>query len=96
MNLTISVDPEVLKQARIRAIEEGTSVNAVLRERLTLYANGDRPPEEDESKTAALRREAVKSLIKLSRAERPAANPARSTRDEDGNRTWTRDEIHDR
>lgn len=29
-NLTISVDEEVLKRARIRALEENTSVNAVL------------------------------------------------------------------
>lgn len=37
-NLTITVDEEALKRARIRAIEEGTSVNAVLRERLEEYA----------------------------------------------------------
>ena len=29
-NLTISVDEEVLKRARIRALEENSSVNAVL------------------------------------------------------------------
>jgi peptide/nickel transport system permease protein len=38
MNLTISVDPEVLKQARLRAVQENTSVNAVLREYLESYA----------------------------------------------------------
>lgn len=37
-NLTISVDDEVLKKARIRALEQGTSVNAVLRELLEAYA----------------------------------------------------------
>lgn len=37
-NLTITVDPEVLKRARIRAIRESTSVNAVLREELVRYA----------------------------------------------------------
>jgi plasmid stability protein len=31
-NLTITVDDEVLKRARIKALEQGTSVNAVLRE----------------------------------------------------------------
>ena len=31
-NLTITVDDEVLRRARIRAVELGTSVNAVLRE----------------------------------------------------------------
>jgi plasmid stability protein len=37
-NLTIVVDEETLKRARIRALEEGTSVNAVLREFLEGYA----------------------------------------------------------
>lgn len=37
-NLTISVDNEVLKKARIRALEQNTSVNAVLREFLESYA----------------------------------------------------------
>lgn len=36
-NLTISVDEAVLKQARMRALEEGTSVNALLREYLERY-----------------------------------------------------------
>jgi hypothetical protein len=37
-NLTIAIDEEVLKRARIRAIEQGTSVNAILRERLEEFA----------------------------------------------------------
>lgn len=37
-NLTISVDEEVLKRARIRALEEDTSVNAVLGRFLKEYA----------------------------------------------------------
>ena len=37
-NLTISFDNEVLKKARIRALEQNTSVNAVLREFLESYA----------------------------------------------------------
>lgn len=37
-NLTITVDDESLKKARLRALEEGTSVNAVLREYLESYA----------------------------------------------------------
>jgi hypothetical protein len=40
-NLTIAVDPEVLKRARLRAVEEGTSVNAVLRQHLEAYAGQD-------------------------------------------------------
>ena len=37
-NLTISVDEEVVKRARIRALEENTSVNAVLGRFLKEYA----------------------------------------------------------
>lgn len=37
-NLTIVVDEGTLKKARMRALEEGTSVNAVLREKLEEYA----------------------------------------------------------
>ncbi len=36
-NLTISVDDLLLKRARIKALEEGTSVNALLREYLQAY-----------------------------------------------------------
>jgi hypothetical protein len=39
-NLTITVDEQTLKRARIRALEEDTSVNAVLREYLEEYAGG--------------------------------------------------------
>lgn len=41
-NLTITVDDGTLKRARIRALEEDTSVNAVLREYLEEYAGGRR------------------------------------------------------
>jgi len=37
-NLTITVNPETLKKARIKAIQEGTSVNKVLGEYLVAYA----------------------------------------------------------
>ena len=41
-NLTITVDAGTLKKARIRALEEGTSVNAVLRAYLEEYAGARR------------------------------------------------------
>ena len=37
-NLTITVDEQVLKRARIRALEDDTSVNALLRDYLEVYA----------------------------------------------------------
>jgi hypothetical protein len=39
--LTIRVDPETLKRAGIKALEQGTSVNALLREYLDSYVDSD-------------------------------------------------------
>lgn len=55
-NLTITVDEETLKRARIRALEEGTSVNAVLGGYLEEYAGIWRE-----------RREAGRKLLELAR-----------------------------
>jgi hypothetical protein len=46
-NLTISVDPETLRRARIRALERGESVNSYLADALRRYAgpNLDRQQE---------------------------------------------------
>jgi hypothetical protein len=40
-NLTVTVDERVLRRARIRALEEGTSVNAVVGQYLERYAAAD-------------------------------------------------------
>lgn len=40
-NLTIAIDEEVLRKARIRALEQGTSVNALLREYLITFVADD-------------------------------------------------------
>lgn len=37
-NLTITIEARLLKQARMRALEDGTSVNALLRAYLERYA----------------------------------------------------------
>jgi hypothetical protein len=41
-NLTIAIDDLLLKRARIKALEEGTSVNALLREHLERYVGPSR------------------------------------------------------
>ena len=38
-NLTIAIDDALLRRARIRALEQGTSVNALLRDYLTAFAD---------------------------------------------------------
>jgi hypothetical protein len=56
-NLTISVDEEVLKRARIRALVENSSVNAVLGKYLEEYAQTD--------ELRRRREEALRSLLDL-------------------------------
>lgn len=74
-NLTIVVDDEILRSARIRALRQGTSVNAVLAERLREYADED-----------GRQRAATQQLLDLSRRAPPRKKPRsprpRPTRDE--------------
>ncbi|MET0193214.1 MAG: DUF6364 family protein [Hyphomicrobiaceae bacterium] len=39
-NLTISIDDHLIKQARVRAIQQGTSLSAKIREYIAAYASG--------------------------------------------------------
>ena len=59
MNLTITMADSTLERARTRALEEDTSVNAVLRKYLGSYAE-----------TTRRRRRALESLLHLSRTTR--------------------------
>ena len=71
MNLTISVEEETLRKARIRAIEENTSVNAVLRDHLATYAGMN-------SATTG----AVNRLLQLSKNCQSGRGESEWTRDE--------------
>lgn len=44
-NLTLSVDDELLRAARVRAVSEGTSVNEICRKAIEAYARPDSPEE---------------------------------------------------
>lgn len=39
-NITLSIDDETIKQARLRAVQEGVSLSAKMREMLQRYAHG--------------------------------------------------------
>lgn len=71
MNLTVTVDNDILKRVRIRAIMEETSVNAVVREFLAAYAGAAGP-----------RRVAVDRLLTLSGAATSGRGTAKWRRDE--------------
>jgi plasmid stability protein len=40
-NLTVTIDDDTLRSARVRALQQGTSVNAVVRQFLQVYAGQD-------------------------------------------------------
>ena len=70
-NLTITIDDDLLRRARLRAAEQGTSVNAILREYLEALAGG-----------RDVRTSAVEKLIGLSRTARSRRGRKRWTREE--------------
>ena len=41
-NLSLAIDDDLLHRARVRAAEQGTSVNAVVRDLLVAYSAADR------------------------------------------------------
>lgn len=70
-NLTITIDDELLRLARLRALEQGTSVNALLRDYLVAYAG-----------SAQLRERARADLIALSTAATSRRGGATWSRDD--------------
>lgn len=66
-NLTVVIDDELLRRARIRALEHNTSVNALVRDYLTSFA--------DSGVEAAVRRE----LAELARASAASSGAAGRT-----------------
>jgi len=70
-NLTISVPEKILKSARRRALEQGTSVNAILRDYLTQFAGAQ-----------SAQANAAKRVLDLSRTARSGRGKAKWTRDE--------------
>jgi plasmid stability protein len=69
-NLTITIDDELLKRARVRAVERGTSVNALLREYLEAFAGS-------ESRSSA-----VQALLDLSKRVKSRRGSRKWTRDQ--------------
>jgi plasmid stability protein len=70
-NLTITVDDDSLRKARIRALQEGTSVNSLLRDFLEAYA-GIRSEQQN----------AVEQIAALSRKAASRRGQRKWTRDE--------------
>ena len=83
-NLTLSIADDLLKRARIRAIEEDTSVNEVVRTFLESYAAPATRIEYADPETAAKARQ---ELVELSMRSTAGSGP--------GGRSWTREDLYD-
>lgn len=70
-NLTITIDDEVLRRARVRATEQDTSVNSILRDYLEAYAAAEQTWTQ-----------AAETILRLSRKARSGRGSAQWTRDE--------------
>jgi plasmid stability protein len=69
-NLTIAIEGDVLQEARLRAVEQGTSVNAIVREFLREYTG-----------KASRQAEAARRLIELAHESGAEVGPITWTRD---------------
>ena len=49
-NITVKIDEETYRKARVRAAKEGTSVSAMVREILSQYSEPDDVSDEEEAK----------------------------------------------
>jgi plasmid stability protein len=86
-NLTISVDDQLIKRARVRALEQGTSLSAKVREFLHEYVNEPR---------IGLDKQRAQATARLMAAMDAAASksvPATATRAQ-GRRRTLRDELY--
>jgi plasmid stability protein len=86
-NLTISIDDRLIKQARIRVAQQGTSLSAKVRELLQQYVNGT------DDATKRLREEATANLmLAIERATLATQAPVPSK--EAGPQKTLREEIY--
>ena len=89
-NLTISVDDEIIKRARVRAIQQGTSVSAKVREFLEHYVN------ESEDMLKQHHRDAAAVLMQAIEAATAQTQPDAATAVPGGQQRRTlRDELYE-
>lgn len=70
-NLTVVIESDTLKRARMRALEEGTSVNAVVRDYLADYAG-----------MKAQKEKAINDLLRLSKRAKTRRGARRWSRED--------------
>ena len=80
-NLTLTIDDELLRKARMRAVAENTSVNALVREYLTRYATQKEKAER-----------AIAVMDEIAERYKPSSGGRKWTRDELYDRSDDRNE----
>jgi len=70
-NLTLTIDEKILKKARMRALQEGTSVNALVRNYLESYTG-----------VQSTRETVISEIVALSKKSRSRKGSARWKRDD--------------
>jgi len=80
-NLTVSVEDEIIKRARVRAIQQGTSVSAKIREFLHEYVNeSDDMLRKQRSDAAARLMQTIEAATTQTHPEATAAVPGAKKR----------------
>jgi hypothetical protein len=75
-NLTLAIDDDLLRAARIKAVQEGTSVNEICREAIARYAQ---PAQRDgEDFMAQLRVLAARNIVPRTPGAAPEPLPSRN------------------
>lgn len=92
-NLTITLDESIIRIARVRAIQEGTSVSAKVREFLAQYAqNSDAQAIEKQRKAG----EAILATARARQADASNSLPEPSSAGSSEGYKFDRDEANDR
>lgn len=66
-SLTLSIDQELLRRARIRALEQGTSVNTLVRDFLERFAESDQA------------RQAMNEIVEIAKRSQASSGPGGRT-----------------
>jgi Family of unknown function (DUF6364) len=88
-NLTVSLDPVIVREARIRAIGEGTSVSAMVREFLQHYVrlgSAALKPKEEAVAMQSPQERAIEGFLEL----------AKTSTYNSGDTPWNREALYDR
>lgn len=75
-NLTLAIDDDLLRAARIKAVQEGTSVNEICREAIARYAQP--APRDGEDFITQLRALAARNILPRTPGAAPEPLPSRN------------------